>query len=155
MNIVLIEPQIPQNTGNIARLCAVTGTPLHLVGKLGFKTDNKSLKRAGLDYWNLLDVRYYESFKNFKDETSSSTYYFLSTKGKKNYSHISYKKDDYLIFGSETKGLSEDILEAFKDQTIRIPMVDGARSLNLSTSVSIVLYEALRQNSFISYQPCL
>lgn len=155
MNIVLVEPQIPQNTGNIARLCAATGTPLHLVGKLGFRTDDRSLKRAGLDYWNLLDLTYYDTFEDFLNKKSDSNVYLLSTKGKKSYSDISYNKGDYLIFGSETKGLSETILERFNNATMRIPMINDARSLNLSSSVSIVLYEALRQNDFVNYQPCL
>lgn len=155
MNIVLIEPQIPQNTGNIARLCAATGSPLHLVGKLGFRTDDRSLKRAGLDYWKLLDIYYYENLEEFEKKTVEGSYYFLSTKGKKIYSQISFMKGDYLIFGSETRGLPADILNRFKDSTIRIPMISEARSLNLSSSVSIVLYEALRQQSFVSYQPCL
>lgn len=155
MNIVLIEPQIPQNTGNIARLCGATGTPLHLVGKLGFRTDDRYLKRAGLDYWKLVNISYYDSFGDFERINSNGNFYFLSTTGNKNYSDVSYKKGDYLIFGSETKGLSRNLLERFDDSIIRIPMVKDARSLNLSSSVSVVLYEALRQNSFINYQPCL
>ncbi|MDH3972986.1 MAG: tRNA (uridine(34)/cytosine(34)/5-carboxymethylaminomethyluridine(34)-2'-O)-methyltransferase TrmL [Deltaproteobacteria bacterium] len=155
MNIVLVEPQIPQNTGNIARLCAATGTPLHLVGKLGFRTDDKSLRRAGLDYWKLLDISYHNNFEDFEKKPLHGNYYFLSTKGGKNYSEISYRKGDYLIFGSETKGLPSNIMERFKGSTMRIPMIREARSLNLSSSVSIVLYEALRQNAFINYQPCL
>lgn len=155
MNIVLIEPQIPQNTGNIGRLCAATSTPLHLVGKLGFKTDDKALKRAGMDYWKRLDITYYECFDEFQKRNDNGNFYFLSTKGGHTYSQISFIKGDYLIFGSETKGLPGNLLERFKNNTIRIPMIKETRSLNLSSSVSIVLYEALRQNNFINYQPCL
>jgi len=153
MNIVLVEPQIPQNTGNIARLCAATGTPLHLVGKLGFRTDDKYLKRAGLDYWSLLDLTYHENFDDFRNKAAGGKIYLMTTKGSRLYSSVNFKEDDYIVFGSETKGLSENIRGIYKDKCLKIPMVGEARSLNLATSAGIVLYEALRQNGFSSCQP--
>ncbi|MBE9536214.1 MAG: tRNA (cytidine(34)-2'-O)-methyltransferase [Proteobacteria bacterium] len=154
MNIVLIEPQIPQNTGNIARICAATGSPLHLVGKLGFKTDDKHLKRAGLDYWQYLDISYYDNFGNFERQVSGTGhFYFITTRGNKVYAEVSFKADDYLIFGSETSGLPETLRSRPGDCYLRIPMIEEARSLNLANSVGIVLYEALRQGGFVNCQP--
>jgi len=154
MNIVLVEPQIPQNTGNIARLCAATGSPLHLVGKLGFKTDDKHLKRAGLDYWQYLDISYYDDFESFESLAyKRGRFYFLTTRGGKLYTNTSFKREDYLIFGSETSGLPEALRSRHKDCYLKIPMIEEARSLNLSNSVGIVLYEALRQGGFANCQP--
>jgi len=147
-HIVLVEPEIPQNTGNIARTCAATGAVLHLVGPLGFSLEDKYLKRAGLDYWNLVDVRYYQNYEEFEEKNKGNTMYFLTTKSEKCYTEAAFKPGDYLVFGKETAGLPVDLLKRNWDYTLRIPMVDDARSLNLSNSVAIVLYEALRQNGF-------
>ena len=149
-NIVLVEPEIPPNTGNIARLCAATNTKLHLVHPLGFKINNTQLKRAGLDYWHLLDVQEYENWHSFYDSRFTihdSHFCFLSTRGEKNIWNVEFHPGDYLIFGSETKGLNENLLEdpRNKDHVISIPMNGKTRSLNLSTAVGIVLYEGLRQ----------
>lgn len=148
MHIVLIEPEIPGNTGNIARLCAATGCTLHLVKPLGFSTDDKSLKRAGLDYWNLVDVRYHENFNEVLDAHQGHTFYYNTTKATKHYSEVVFAPEDFLVFGKETAGIPESILGAYWDQCIRIPMISDARSLNLSNSVAIVAYEALRQAGF-------
>lgn len=147
INIVLVEPEIPQNTGNIARTCAATGARLHLVGKLGFEIDDKKLKRAGLDYWNLLDINYYDNLEDFFSKNEGE-YYFFSTKAKYKYSDIKYNSKCYLFFGKETKGLPEKLLYDNPDTTIRIPMINDARSLNLSNSVAIAVYEVLRQSNF-------
>lgn len=147
-HIVLVEPEIPQNTGNIARTCAATGAVLHLVGPLGFSLEDKYLKRAGLDYWHLVNVKYYENYQEFEEKNKGNTMYFLTTKSERCYTKASFKPGDYLIFGKETAGLPMDLLKRNWDYTLRIPMVDDARSLNLSNSVAIVLYEALRQNNF-------
>lgn len=149
-NIVLVEPEIPSNTGNIARTCAVTGSSLHLIKPLGFSLDDKYLKRAGLDYWNMLNVRVYDNLESFFEENKDATCYFSTTKGSKNYTKKSYKKGDYFIFGKETKGLPVDLLDAYPDNCIKIPMLhnDKARSLNLANSVAVVVYEALRQVNF-------
>jgi len=148
MHIVLIEPEIPQNTGNIARTCAATGSSLHLVGKLGFSTDDKYLKRSGLDYWHLLDIHYHDSFEELRRQYPDSNFYFATTKGTHVYTDVQYGKDDFLVFGKETKGIPEEILMQNLDHCIRIPIIDEARSLNLSNSVAIVLFEALRQLDF-------
>ncbi len=146
-NIVLVEPEIPPNTGNIARLCAATNTKLHLVHPLGFKITDKELKRAGLDYWHLLDIEEHESWQDFYLKYNESKFWFLSTRGKKNIWEVEFTPDDFLIFGSETKGLSESILNNTQNENhvVSIPMNGKARSINLSTSVGIVLYEAIRQ----------
>ena len=148
INIVLHEPEIPQNTGNIARTCAVTGAALHLIRPLGFSTDDRTLKRAGLDYWDKLEVFYYDSLEDFFARHPDADFYCFTTKGRKNYSDIQYKDDCYLIFGKETKGLPEDFLLSCFDRCVRIPMRDTLRSLNLSNSAAIAVYEALRQNDF-------
>lgn len=149
LHVVLVEPEIPQNTGNIARTCAATGSVLHLVGPLGFSIDDKHLKRAGLDYWSLLDVRYYESYAEFEEKNQNKHMFFLTTKAKRCYTDADFREGDcYLVFGKETAGLPMSLLEAHWDNCIRIPMVDDARSLNLSNSVAIVVYEALRQRGF-------
>ena len=156
INIVLVEPEIPQNTGNIARTCAVIGATLHLVKPLGFDISEKAVKRAGLDYWDKLDIIVYENLDEFKEKTKDKNIYLLSTKSKKVYSDVDYSKLDevYLIFGPETRGLPEDyILENFEN-AVRIPMRENIRSLNLSNSVAIVAYEVERQNSFNNLERC-
>ena len=145
-NIVLIEPEIPQNTGNIARLCACTGAHLFLVGKLGFSLTEKHLKRAGLDYWDSVDISKYNSLEDLKSEFPNSKFYYLTTKSKNLYTNKSFNASDFFVFGPETRGIPENILNENKDDSITIPMQEGQRSLNLSNSVAIVLYEAIRQN---------
>ena len=137
LNLVLVEPEIPQNTGNIARTCAATGAALHLVEPMGFRVDDKKLKRAGLDYWHLLDITY--------ERTTGGSYFFFSTKGTHRHSDVSYPDNCYLLFGKETRGLPEWLLMQHPDSTLRIPMIDEARSLNLSNSAAIAAYEVLRQ----------
>lgn len=146
-NLVLIEPQIPQNAGNIARTCAATGAVLHLVGPMGFEIDDKKLKRAGLDYWHLLDIRYYDSTAEFFQK-NNGRFYFFTTKAKSTYSDVQYESGSYLIFGREDAGLPEELLLENRESCLRIPMIDDARSLNLSNSVAVALYEALRQGDF-------
>lgn len=148
LNIVLVEPEIPYNTGNIARTCAASGASLHLVRPLGFSLDDKNLKRAGLDYWDLLDISYYDSFEEVRQKFNDSPFFYATTKGGKIYSEATIPDNSFIVFGKETKGLPEELLKANLDSCIRIPMVDGARSLNLCNSVAIVLYEGLRQNNF-------
>jgi len=150
MNIVLVEPEIPQNTGNIARTCAATGTVLHLVRPLGFSTADRYLKRAGMDYWKLVDVRYYDNLDDFFIKNDGCNFYFASTKSKKTYDSIKFSENDFLLFGKETKGLDEKLLKANYDKCIRVPMISESRSLNLSNAVAVILYEALRQNNFNS-----
>lgn len=144
LNIVLVEPQIPQNTGNIARTCAVTGARLHIVKPMGFTVDDKKLKRAGLDYWHFLDITYYENLDDFF-EKNSGDFYFFTTKGQNRHSDVEYKDNSYLIFGREDAGLPEEILVKHPDECVRIPMRSDIRSLNLSNSVAIGVYEVLRQ----------
>lgn len=148
MNIVLYQPEIPQNTGNIARTCAATGSTLHLIKPLGFSLEDKYLKRAGLDYWRMMQYRVYEDFQELLDAYPTARMHFLSTKAPRCYTEADYHPDDFLVFGCETRGLPESLLEKVYDRCIRIPMVPDARSLNLSNSVAIVLYEALRGNGF-------
>lgn len=147
LNIVLIEPEIPANTGNIARTCALIGAHLHLVKPLGFSIDDKHVKRAGLDYWHLLDLTIYENQKDFLEKTKGKPYYFFTTKALTVHSNMTYKDGAYLIFGKETAGIDEELLLQHKDKCVRIPMIDNedARSLNLSNSVAIAAYEVLRQ----------
>lgn len=152
IHIVLVEPEIPQNTGNIARSCAATGAVLHLVRPLGFSTDDKYLKRSGLDYWHLLDIRYHDSFEELLKEAPPEAFFYSTTKGKQVYSELSYPQEVYLVFGKETKGLPEELLRRFPGQTVRIPIISDARSLNLSNAVAIVLFEALRQREFTHMQ---
>ena len=147
INIVLVEPQIPQNTGNISRTCAVTGARLHLIKPYGFEITDKALKRAGLDYWHQLEVFEYENLDDFFAKNKGDFYYF-TTKGKNNYSDVNYKNDSYIIFGREDKGLPEELLYNNKDNAVRIPMRNNLRSLNLSNSVAIATYEILRQWEF-------
>lgn len=145
LNIVLIEPEIPQNTGNIARLCACTGANLFLVGKLGFSLSDKYTKRAGLDYWESVNVQKVDSLEQLQEENKDAKFYYLTTKSKKSYFDTQFKEGDFLVFGPETRGIPEEILNQNKETSITIPMLEGQRSLNLSNSVAIVLYEAIRQ----------
>lgn len=147
LNIVLVEPEIPQNTGNIIRSCAATGTNLHLVRPLGFCMDDKYLKRAGLDYWDLVEIKYYDSFDEVREQNSGAKFFYSTTKAKQTHSDVEYEDNSFIVFGKETKGLPESLIMENLDTAIRIPMVDieKARSLNLSNSVAIVLFEALRQ----------
>lgn len=147
LNIVLIEPQIPQNTGNIARTCAATGARLHLVEPMGFKVDDKKLKRAGLDYWHLLDITYYSDTADFF-ERNSGPYFFFSTKAGRSYAQAAYPDGAYLVFGREDAGLDEALLHRHYGDCVRLPMRAGARSLNLSNTVAVAVYEALRQHGF-------
>ena len=150
INIVLHEPEIPQNTGNIGRTCAAAGMRLHLIKPLGFSLDEKQLKRAGLDYWSELDVRVYENYGDFLAKNAGARVYFATTKGHLAYTQVSYEPDCYIMFGKESAGIPEEILVENEAACIRIPMLEGYRSLNLSNSVAIVLYEALRQQNFAS-----
>lgn len=150
MHIVLVEPEIPGNTGNIARLCAATASSLHLVRPLGFSTEDKYLKRAGLDYWNLVQVYYYDSFAEVQEKYANSNFYFNTTKATQHYTQMSYQSDDFFVFGKETAGLPEALLKENAQHCVRIPMFDEARSLNLANSVAIVVYEALRQTGFVA-----
>lgn len=147
-NIVLVEPEIPQNTGNIARTCAATGSKLHIVKPMGFTIDDKKLKRAGLDYWHLLGVTYYENLDDFFEKNKGGRFFYSTTKALNTYADVQFNDGDFILFGKETKGLPEELLKANKEYSIRIPMIDEARSLNLSNSVAIVVYEALRQTDF-------
>ena len=148
LHIVLVEPEIPSNTGNISRTCAVTGAALHLVRPLGFSTDDKSLKRAGLDYWHSLTLYYHDSIEELWAEYPSGRFFYCSTHAKNRYDEVRFRDGDFLVFGKETAGLGEKILIPHENEAIRIPMGDGQRSLNLSNAVAIVVYEALRQNDF-------
>lgn len=149
LNIVLVEPEIPHNTGSIARTCALTNTSLHLIRPLGFAVDDKHLKRAGLDYWHLVDINYYDSFEELLAKYPDGHFYYATTKASNNYSEFDYKDNSFFVFGKETKGLPKEIIEDNKDTAIKIPMrKDIARSLNLANSVNIIIYEALRQLRF-------
>ena len=149
LNIVLVEPEIPQNAGNIARTCAVTGSRLHLVRPLGFEVSDKYLKRAGLDYWHFVEIYYYDSIKEVMDKYyDGGNFYFFSTKSKKIHSDAKYKDGDFLVFGKETKGLPEPLLKEHYDECVRLPMREETRSLNLSNSVCAGVYEALRQMGY-------
>ena len=156
LNVVLVEPEIPQNTGNIARTCAAIGAKLHLVYPLGFSISEKQVKRAGLDYWDKLDIEEHLNFKEFleKYKPEENNMFFVTTKGKHVYSEPKYSEMDeiFILFGKETKGLPEDVLKKYLDKTIRIPMREGLRSLNLSNSVAIVAYDICRQTEFSSLE---
>ena len=147
-HVVLVEPEIPQNAGNIARTCAATGTVLHMVRPFGFEISDKYLKRAGLDYWNLVDIRYYDSFEQVQEKNPDGRFFFFTTKGRNRHSDVSFRDGDFLVFGKETKGLPEELLMKHKDTCLRIPMFGEARSLNLSNSVAVAVYEALRQTDY-------
>ena len=153
LNIVLVEPEIPQNAGNIARTCAVTGSKLHLVRPLGFEVTDKHLKRAGLDYWHFVDISYYDSIEEVMEKFyNGKNFWFFSTKAKKIHSEIEIKDGDFLVFGKETKGLPESLLEKHYDECTRIPMMNETRSLNLSNSVCVGVYEGLRQLGYPNMQ---
>ncbi|WP_129596178.1 tRNA (uridine(34)/cytosine(34)/5-carboxymethylaminomethyluridine(34)-2'-O)-methyltransferase TrmL [Anaerophilus nitritogenes] len=151
INVVLFEPEIPPNTGNIARTCAATGSSLHLIEPLGFSVDDKHLKRAGLDYWDLLDLNIYPNIEEFLKAHPQGKFFFSTTKAEKLYTDVTYEDECFLVFGKETAGLPKELLHKNMDKAIKIPMIENekARSLNLSNSVNIVLYEALRQTGFM------
>ena len=148
LNLVLIEPQIPQNTGNISRTCAATGARLHLVGPLGFEISDARLKRAGLDYWHLLDVTCYRDSADFFQRNAGGRFYYFTTKARRVYTDVTYPDGAYLVFGREDAGLPEELLFANPDRCVRLPMIEGARSLNLSNTVAVAAYETLRQWGF-------
>ena len=148
INIVLHEPEIPQNTGNIARTCAATGAALHIIKPMGFEIDDRKLKRAGLDYWHLLDITYYENLDDFFEKNPDADFYCYSTKAPRAYTEVDYPSPVFLFFGKETKGLPEDFLVENYERCVRIPMRENLRSLNLSNSVAIGVYEVLRQHGF-------
>ena len=147
-HIVLVEPEIPQNAGNIARTCAATGTHLHMIRPLGFEVSDKYLKRAGLDYWHLVDISYYDSFDELQAKYPDSRFFYFTTKGRRRHSDVAFHDGDFLVFGKETKGLPEELLMKNEETCLRIPMFSEARSLNLSNSVAVALYEALRQTDY-------
>ncbi len=147
-HVVLVEPEIPQNTGNIARTCAATGCVLHLVHPLGFEISDRMLKRAGLDYWGLVEVREHASLEEVMDGAGDARFFFFTTKAKRTYAEANYRDGDYLVFGKETKGLPEELLVAHEESCVRIPMRLESRSLNLSNAAAIAVYEALRQTGF-------
>lgn len=148
LNIVLFEPEIPANTGNIGRTCVATGTRLHLIEPLGFRLNEKAIKRAGMDYWSDLDVTTYVNYEEFLEKNPGAKIYMATTKSRQTYTEVSYEPDCYIMFGKESAGIPEEILVKHPDTCVRIPMIGETRSLNLSNSVAIVLYEALRQNNF-------
>ena len=148
LNIVLLEPESPQNTGNIARTCAATGASLHLIEPMGFTVTDAKLKRAGLDYWNKLDITYYKNIEDFYERTKGGEYFYFSTKAPRCYTDIAYPNPCYLIFGKESAGIPETILKKNLSRTVRIPMRESLRSLNLSNSAAIAVYEVLRQRNF-------
>lgn len=148
MNIVLHEPEIPANTGNIGRTCVATGTSLHLIKPLGFDISDKAVRRAGMDYWKELDLHVYEDFEEFVEKNPGARIYMATTKARKAYTEVEYKENDFIMFGKESAGIPEEILVKYEETSVRIPMIGEIRSLNLSNSVSIILYEALRQQDF-------
>lgn len=148
MNIVLYQPEIPYNTGNIGRSCVLTNTKLHLIKPLGFSLDEKQIKRSGLDYWKLIDLRVWESFEEFLEVNQGARLFYATTKTKQKYSDVKFEKNDFIMFGPESRGIPEDILKKNPERCITIPMIPMGRSLNLSNSAAIILYEALRQTDF-------
>ena len=152
MNIVLHQPEIPANTGNIGRTCVATGSTLHLIEPLGFRLNEKDLKRAGMDYWDKLDVRRYINFEDFLNKNPNAKIWMATTKAKQVYTEVAYGPDDYIMFGKESAGIPEEILLNYEETSVRIPMNQEIRSLNLSNSVAVLLYEALRQNRFEGMQ---
>ena len=152
IHIVLHQPEIPQNTGNIARTCAATGAALHLIRPMGFEVDDKKLKRAGLDYWDKLDITYYDDLDDFYEKHEGATVYYFTTKAPRAYTEIPYPDEVFIMFGKESAGLPEELLFAHPDHAVRIPMREGLRSLNLSNSVAVAVYEILRQRDFADLQ---
>lgn len=152
LNIVLHEPEIPQNTGNIGRTCVATGTRLHIIEPMGFVINDKNLKRAGMDYWQHLEVFYYLNFEDFLEKNPGAKIYMATTKAKKRYDEVAYEDDCFIMFGKESGGIPEEILVDYQETSVRIPMGENIRSLNLSNSVAIMLYEALRQNNFFNLE---
>ena len=152
INIVLLSPEIPQNTGNISRTAAVTGAVLHIIKPIGFEISDRTLKRAGLDYWDKLDVRYYENYEDFLDKNQGAILYYFTAKGKISYSDVKYEDEVFLVFGCESVGLPVELIEANADRTVRIPMLPTLRCLNLSNSVAIAVYEVLRQRDFFGLE---
>ena len=148
MNIVLYQPEIPYNTGNIGRSCVLTNTKLHLIKPLGFSLDEKQIKRSGLDYWKLIDLKVWDSFEEFLEANKGIRLFYATTKTKQKYCDVKYEKNDYIMFGPESRGIPEDILKKNPERCITIPMIPMGRSLNLSNSAAIILYEALRQTDF-------
>ena len=148
LNVALIEPEIPQNTGNIARTCAATGAKLHLVGPMGFEITEKRVRRAGLDYWDKLDITYYESTAEFFEKNKGASFYYFSTKARRTHSDMQYENGCFLVFGKETAGLPEELLAGHEEACVRIPMREGVRCLNLSNAVAVAVYEAFRQNDY-------
>lgn len=148
MNIVLLNPEIPYNTGNIGRSCVLTNTKLHLIKPLGFSLDEKQIKRSGLDYWHLVNLKIWESYEEFLEANKNANIYYATTKTKQNYSDVKYSSDDFIMFGPESRGIPEEILNRNKENCITIPMIKMGRSLNLSNSAVIILYEAFRQLDF-------
>ncbi|MCL2421133.1 MAG: tRNA (cytidine(34)-2'-O)-methyltransferase [Defluviitaleaceae bacterium] len=149
VNIVLLEPEIPANTGNIGRTCVATGSPLHLIRPLGFQTDDKSIKRAGMDYWSQIDVHYYDDFEDFVEKNGHPVIYMTSSKVTRGYTDVLYPPGAFIMFGSEGSGIPVDILDKYPDTCVRIPMIPGVRCINLASSVALVVYEALRQQGFV------
>ena len=149
LNVVLVQPEIPQNTGNIARTCACTNTRLHLVRPFGFEISDRTVRRAGLDYWDKVEIFYYDSFNQVLEQNPNSKFFYFTTKGKKTYSDADIPDNSFLVFGKESKGLDETLIVKNYENALRIPMYGDLRSLNLSNSVAIVVYEALRQNHFL------
>lgn len=147
-NIVLIEPEIPQNTGNIVRTCAATGCSLHLIRPLGFEVSDKYLKRAGLDYWDFVDINYYDDINGLFEKYKDGRFFFFTSKGRKIHSDVKYRDGDFLVFGKETAGISEELLLAHEDTCVRIPMMSDIRCLNLSNAAAVAVYEALRQTGY-------
>lgn len=154
LNIVLLEPEIPQNTGNIARTCGALGASLHLIGPLGFSLASKYVRRAGLDYWDLLDLHRYDSFEEFQATHPDGALYPFTTKAQRLYTDISYERESYLLFGKESKGLPEELIIANRDSAVRIPMISDARSLNLSNTAAVAAYEYFRQHEFCGLERC-
>ena len=148
LNVVLIEPEIPQNTGNISRTCAATGARLHLVGPMGFHITDKQVRRAGLDYWDKLDITYYDSTEEFFEKNKDGKFFYFTTKAEQTHSEVSYPNNAYLVFGKETKGLPEELLKENHDSCVRLPMRGIIRSLNLSNAVAVGVYEVLRQRDY-------
>lgn len=152
LNIVLYSPEIPQNTGNISRTCAVTGAALHIIRPIGFEISDRTLKRAGLDYWDKLDVTYYDSYNEFLEKNKGANLYFFSSKGKNCYTDIKYPDGSFLVFGRESVGLPEELIKENLDNSVRIPMLKSVRCLNISNSVAIATYEVFRQNGFVDFE---